>query len=150
MNRVNKSFLGSAILAGTFTTVGIVLLIATRECSLFNVLPVLGGIYVGAATFFQYRKSQAMTVVEFRVRLESSNRGEKNLLTENYHFSGSHPNGNAIEIFIEGKPKLTDDKGKKLKEGYLYDLTYLTGNGEVEDYNSPFAVTLVNGIARKE
>lgn len=140
MSRVEKTFLGSAILAGAFIVVGIVLLIVTRDFSLFNLLPILGGLYIGASTFLDYRQFKKMTVVVYRVRLESANRGEKNFLTENYRFSWDQLDGSTIEIFIEGKPKLTDEKGKKLKEGFLYDLTYLTLKGEIEDYNRPFAV----------
>ena len=150
MSRVEKTFLGSAILAGAFIVVGIVLLIVTRDFSLFNLLPILGGLYIGASTFLDYRQFKKMTVVVYRVRLESANRGEKNFLTENYRFSWDQLDGSTIEIFIEGKPKLTDEKGKKLKEGFLYDLTYLTFKGEIEDYNRPFAVFQVNGMAQRE
>lgn len=145
MDRVTKTFIGNVAVCGAFAAAGVASMIVMREVSLATGFPILGAGYFGIMAYLKYKESKSKKTIEYTARLVSVEKGDE-FLSEDYHFETV--DDEVTEIFITGFPKLTDDNGKKLKKGYLYTLVYLTDNGDVPDFNTPFAVTPVKGMSK--
>lgn len=146
MNQVKKQFISTGIISILLILAGIILMIYSREVTLMNAVPLLGGVYFVIFTIVKYKKASQTVFVEYYLRLKAINKGGRGFLSETYQFEGTDKNRTPFEICISGNPKLVDDMGRNLKEGHHYQLLYLTQNGEVEDYDNVFAVNLIKGI----
>ncbi len=146
MNQIKKPFISSGIIAVLLIVSGALLIIYSKETSLMNMVPLLGGTYFAILTAIKYGQARQTVVVEYYVWLKAINKGGNGFLVETYQFEGVDENNIPIKICIAGNPKLTDDTGRALKEGYQYQLLYLTQEGRVEDYDNLFALNLVKGI----
>lgn len=145
MDQIKKTFLGNVAACGAFAAAGVASMIAMQEVSLATSFPILGAAYFGVVAYLKYKESKSKQIVEYTTRLISVEKSDMHL-SEDYHFETV--DGEATEIFITGLPRLTDDSGKKLKKGYLYTLVYLTDNGKVSDFNSPFTIVPVRGLSK--
>lgn len=148
MNRIERILLVGWTISGALAATGIIVMVATKDFSLFNLIPIGAGGYFALDIFLKYRGMKGKDLVEYEMKLEDIDSTGAFGVTKEYRFSG-RKDGVPVDFYINGEPRLQDSKGNKLKAGNYYRLTYLAEAAQDENPGIPISIVKIKGFVER-